>query len=423
MTITVHRGAKEIGGNCVEIATGNTRVILDVGIPISELCPRDEKERRREPSLPKVPGLFGDGPKVDAILLSHAHADHTGLLDKVNPAIPVYLSAGTSKMLQAGSIFAGGVRLGRERTRTIAVGQPFNIGDLRITAFNVDHSTFDCLAFLIEGDDRRVLYSGDLRLHGRKPGMAEKLLKGIWGHSVDVLLMEGTNIARTGKACVTEEDLEARIRRAVELSPGLVLAAFSPQNVDRMVSFYRAAMKSDRELVVDVYGAWVLHLVSGQSRIPRPEARRGIRVYYPRYFEQSWKRKNLKKVHDKFLADRIALPEILTRPDHYVMLFRPSMLRMDFNGVAPARSHCIYSYWEGYLERDEWKNTRAAFAGEDHAFTTLHTSGHIFPEDAVRFIRAVGAKQVIPMHSETPERFAELLPNVRLLADGEPFNL
>ena len=35
--ITIHRGAEEIGGNCVEIATPSSRIILDVGMPLSEM--------------------------------------------------------------------------------------------------------------------------------------------------------------------------------------------------------------------------------------------------------------------------------------------------------------------------------------------------------------------------------------------------
>ena len=34
MQITTHRGTHEIGGNCVEIATDNSRIILDVGMSL-----------------------------------------------------------------------------------------------------------------------------------------------------------------------------------------------------------------------------------------------------------------------------------------------------------------------------------------------------------------------------------------------------
>jgi mRNA degradation ribonuclease J1/J2 len=34
MLLTIHRGAKEIGGSCVEIQSGGTRILIDFGIPL-----------------------------------------------------------------------------------------------------------------------------------------------------------------------------------------------------------------------------------------------------------------------------------------------------------------------------------------------------------------------------------------------------
>ena len=34
MKITIHRGTHEIGGNCVELATASTRIVIDVGMPL-----------------------------------------------------------------------------------------------------------------------------------------------------------------------------------------------------------------------------------------------------------------------------------------------------------------------------------------------------------------------------------------------------
>ena len=97
-----------------------------------------------------------------------------------------------------------------------------------------------------------------------------------------------------------------------------------------MVSFYKATRRSGRVFVVDVYGAFVLYLVSGQCRIPQPTKRNGIQVYYSQSFQRTWQEKNLQELHTMFLADRIDLPTILADPERYVMLFRPSMLGVDF---------------------------------------------------------------------------------------------
>src|SRR5690606_2057168 len=79
MKLTIHRGTHEIGGNCLEISSDNSRIILDIGLPLfnEDREPHDTgalrrqswEELRQSGVLPSVPGLFDDGPTVDAILL------------------------------------------------------------------------------------------------------------------------------------------------------------------------------------------------------------------------------------------------------------------------------------------------------------------------------------------------------------------
>ena len=34
MRIIIHRGTQEIGGSCVEVSTGNSRILIDFGMPL-----------------------------------------------------------------------------------------------------------------------------------------------------------------------------------------------------------------------------------------------------------------------------------------------------------------------------------------------------------------------------------------------------
>ncbi len=172
ITVTIHRGSNEIGGNCVEIATAKSRLILDVGMPLAEMMDNRASKRRkldrddliRRGVILPVPGLFSPGPEIDGILLSHAHGDHFGLIEYTRPEIPVYLSRGASKMLMAGSLFAGQHGVPKAREKILTPGKPRRIGDFSVTAFSVDHSSYGSVAFLIEAGGKRIVYSGDLRV-------------------------------------------------------------------------------------------------------------------------------------------------------------------------------------------------------------------------------------------------------------------
>lgn len=108
--------------------------------------------------LPDIKGLYAwDEPMFDAVLISHAHIDHYGLLDYVNPAIPVYLSKGTRKMIDISVRFTEPARP-PENTREFKMYKPFQIGGFRIMPFLMDHSAFDAAAFEISDKEKTMIY-------------------------------------------------------------------------------------------------------------------------------------------------------------------------------------------------------------------------------------------------------------------------
>ena len=432
MQITIHRGTHEIGGNCVEIASNHSRIILDIGMPLfnEDREPHDTGALRRQSTdqlrqsgvLPNVPGLFNEAnSRPDAILLSHAHEDHTGLLRHSQHDIPIYASIGTSKMMLAGAKFAGQPALPRERKRELTSGQPAQIGEFIITPYSVDHSIYGSQAFLIEAEGKSVLYSGDLRLHGRKPGMHRALVEAVKSRNIDVLLMEGTHIGHPDQRGANEFDIEDQIAKSIQSAPGLVLASFSPQHVDRLVGFLRAAKKTGRVFVADAYAAFVMHLIASETPIPRPESTEWVKVFFPKYFEESYRRKQLESHFLLMSPARIGMEEIRSNPSRFVMVFRPSMLESDFGGKLPDRSRCLYSRWEGYLQRPDWQQMTMALENIGGDLIEVHTSGHIYCDDIVDLIRQINAKLVIPVHTFEPERFRPIANNVQVLADRETF--
>jgi len=432
MQLTIYRGTREIGGSCVEVRAGSSRIVVDVGIPLFDadggpfdakaLEGKSTEELLERKVLPGVPGLFAPGPAPDAIVLSHAHLDHTGFLTYAQPDIPIYATRGTSKTMHAAAIFARGVELPREKHRELVPEQAISIGDFRVTAFSVDHSVFGSAALLIEADGKAILYSGDLRMHGRKPGMTKRLWAAVQEKTVDVLVMEGTHLGLGKSDGPDEYKLEKEIVGHIEPAPGLVLASFSPQHVDRLVAFIRAAIQTKRIFVADIYGAYVIHLIALDT-IPKPTREDGIPVFYPNRLAASLKRRRLDKIHNMFLDSQIALAEILDAPTRHIMLFRPSMIDDDFGGRMPEHARCLFSRWEGYLDQPDWIDARSRIEAAGGDLIPVHTSGHIFVQHIAEFVREVNPRLLVPIHTKKPEAFQGVFAPVRVLKDGEPFEV
>jgi len=427
LKITIHRGSKEVGGTCIEVEAQDSRIVLDVGLPLFNenrdavdtfaLRRMPKQELQANGILPRVPGLFDDASPPGAIFLSHAHLDHTGLLDHTNAHIPIYASRGTSKMMLAGKLFALQVELPRERFREIQSGASIEVGPFRITGFPVDHSIFGCLAYLIEAGGKAILYTGDLRLHGRKPGMARSLVEGLADRQIDAMLMEGTHFGFPDGNEATEYELEEEIVRHVREAAGLVLASFSPQHVDRLVAFIRAAKKTGRIFVADIYAAVVLHLLHSETGVPNPSEDNDIRVYFPENFTGTAKEKSLSRLVDRLRTVQIDMQEIKDSPSNFLMVYRPS-LENDFSGSYPPKSVCLYSRWTGYLEHLDWKRTRELLTKNDGAIVEVHTSGHMHAKDIVTFVNQINPKVVIPIHTFEPDQFRAHFPNAIVAKDG-----
>ncbi|HUS23014.1 MAG TPA: MBL fold metallo-hydrolase [Aeromicrobium sp.] len=265
MRVRIHRGAHEIGGSCVEVEAGGSRLVLDVGRPLSaaagDVVP-----------LPSVAGFVEADPSLAGIVISHAHQDHWGLVGQVPPGVPVFMGQATHAILAEAAFWSTGLVVSPAGFLQHRV--PFEVGAFRVTPFLNDHSAFDAYSVLVECEGKSLFYTGDIRGHGRKSGIFEELLRKPPA-DVDVLLMEGTNIRPTSggdantEGHVSEAQLELACAKTFKATSGMVLVSFSAQNVDRLVTMYRAALRADRDLVVDLYTASIAR-ATGNPNIPQP---------------------------------------------------------------------------------------------------------------------------------------------------------
>lgn len=405
MKFRIHRGAKEIGGNCIELSSEGKTLLLDLGMPLTLGGPVDA-------SLPDVAGLAdGNNESFLGVVLSHPHADHYGLLSKTANSTRVYLGQDSQRLLRAALPFTS-FGLNLSNAVTYQDRKTFEAGPFRITPFLVDHSAFDAYSLLIEAGGRRLFYTGDFRSHGRKPGAFKRLLTVPAIMGVDVMLMEGTHLGRQGQVdAQTEASLEDDIAESISNTNGLVLACFSGQNIDRVVTFWKAARRAGRTFVADVYLAHILESLN-RPTLPKPP------VFLPKMMKAKLIREGNTAVVLPFRRRRVYPEQITDKANRLVMMFRSSMTQ-EFEGLACLKGgRLIYSQWPGYLDRDRM-NIREWCAQQGLDFEILHTSGHADVKTLLELARSVAAKRVIPIHTDSPERLAQLIPDATPVHDGE----
>ena len=414
MRLRIHRGTKEIGGTCIEVEAGGERLVLDVGLPLD--APDDEGTR--EALLPAVPGFRQPDDSLLGVLISHPHIDHYGLAGHVRPEVPVYIGEDAHNILAAASRYVPDGRA-FAAPRFIENRTPVEIGPFRVTPYLVDHSAFDAYALLIEADGKRVFYSGDFRAHGRKRRLFEELVADPPG-AIDVLLMEGTTIGRdgTGEGFASETDLEWEFVKAFRDTRGLHFVWTSSQNIDRLVTIFRAAKRTGRGLLIDLYTAVVLE-ATGRDSIPQ-SSWADVKLYIPHRQRVFIKRRGLFDDLQRHKANRVFpedLPDLVAKGA--VMLFRP--MAMSDRGVQAVLdgAELTYSMWEGYLGEESSRRVLQWLDDHDIPCGILHTSGHASVADLQRFAAALAPRGLVPIHSFETDRFGDFFDNVLPRDDGE----
>lgn len=425
MIITIHRGSHEIGGTCIElISRGGTRIVLDMGQPLPQLDDTAAVDLAAE--RPPIKGLYendGNEKTVDALLISHAHQDHYGLMRGLHPAVPCFMSEPTRQLVEITARFTGnGINIANHRR--FHSGEAFCIGDLHITPYLVDHSAFDAHAFLIEDGDKRIFYSGDFRAHGRKAKLFEYFVAQPPA-PVDLLLLEGTMLARPGETCDSEQELEQKLVAAVKQTQHLVLSCVSGQNIDRLVTLYRLAKRTSRTLVIDPYVAHILDTLAAKNpSLPHPSAdfSRHLKIYYPRHLCRRMRlHLEMGAVLDQFGIWRIHPSEFRRQPDRYILLVRDSMaaeLKPELGDTAHGALF-LYGLWKGYWNRSRMQNLQDWVEAAEINFCYAHTSGHAVTADLNRLAAALQPEQIVPVHTSQPEDYERYFgPKVRVAMDG-----
>jgi ribonuclease J len=447
--ITVYGGARSIGGNKILLEDGDTRLFLDFGTSFKVreqyfeeyLKPRPgagildllEMEYRNAegvyfgPLLPRLEGIYrpdlippGDIwsrygnddchcalDHVDAVLVSHAHIDHTGYISFLRDDIPIYSTAMTAfiaKSMQDSGLpelekevcyFAPreadadsglikstpwktvpyvrrpfvlvdgdcldedgrafwrrkpGTGRGLECRETEA--RPDNVNGLPVRYFPVDHSVYGACAWAVETSAGWVVYTGDLRLHGARSAMTRRFVEEARALRPRALLCEGTRASeRAQEESVTEEMVGENALAEVQTTEEMVVADFGPRNVERLCTFLEVARATGRKLVILAKDAFLLDVMRMVSpEVPTVADSPEMLIYKDlKVAPQHWE----KVLRDEKYSDRfVGGPDIKASGREFIVCFSfwdvKNLIDMETRG-----GKYIYSSSESYSEEQD----------------------------------------------------------------------
>jgi ribonuclease J len=245
--ITFLGGLGEIGRNCACIETGGRIVVLDCGVMFP-----DPDMPGIDLVLPDLSYLRDNAERVEAVVLTHGHEDHTGGLAYLLRELeaPVFGSALTLGLARH-RVEEAGVE---DRTRFVEVvdGERRQIGPFEVEFIPVTHSVPHGFATAFHTPQGVILHSGDFKLDltpvdGRLTDLAH--IGAIAdGPGIRLLLSDSTNAEEPGFT-ESERAVGATLRRLFESYRGrrVVVTCFA-SHIHRVQQVADAALASGRKL-------------------------------------------------------------------------------------------------------------------------------------------------------------------------------
>ena len=431
MKIIIHRGAEEMGGNCIELRSGKSRLLLDYGAPLPKTDPVTHKSAEPAPqeTILNIPGLYEPSPNpISALLISHTHHSHYGglLAKPINPDVKIFMSEimedvirVTTKMPRDGKKLPAGIHYFRR-------GHKFIVGRFVITPYLMDHTAAESFAFLIESEGKRVIYTGDFREHGNKAAAFKQFLAADMGR-IDVLITEGSQAGiDKGPA---EADVMEQVETKLKGHNGALFVMCAGQDIGLLTSLAYLARNTRRYLVVDGYTALLLErtkelalkqgaelkspgLDTEYLRIIRNNATQ--RIYQLSEYKETFSRMREKLFGWDWVRDN--LPRLIIPVRANAQFWAAEQLP-DLKNAA-----FLYSDWESYNEEDGQRATLEWFKARGMTNIPMPTSSHAYFSAIRKLVENKKPQYIIPVNTEHPEKFtAAFGKRVRVLKNGEEF--
>jgi len=500
--LTFYGGVREIGGNKILLEDDKGKLFLDFGYPYAKYRIYYEEYLKPRPGaglldllvmglLPPLEGIYradlgaetfwqqfrgSDRYRrlegVNAVLLTHAHLDHSGHIAFLADDIPVYSTATTAfiakamqdtgrasfdqqvcyftpreeqcveGLRQGAYIASGGDRQRRfcvaDRSRLSKEAEEFWVTtnrqkkfaaqplddidkcSLALRCFPVDHSIPGACAWGIETSCGWVVYSGDLRLHGKHGDLTEAFIRQASQLHPRALILEGTNVER--QTNVSEQDVYENAVKAIKSAVGLVIADFSPRDVNRLLTFLQVARDTGRKLAIlpkDAYLLRTMRLLD--SDIPDVAQEESVVIYHETTAARSpdaW----LRSIYKEYSTKLVLAKDVASNQGDFILCFsfwdlnelpsihpRPGSLYV-FSSSEPHNEEQEMDFWRlhHWLKRFDMrgfglpvqKDGEWEIPEEERG---LHASGHACGPDLLEVARKIQPEVLIPVHSEKPE--------------------
>ena len=249
-------GAGEVGASCLLVSVAHRHILFDCGIRVNQTG---------IDALPDIELLKQSVPTLDAIFVSHAHADHIGALPLAHaafPQAPIYATEPTQRI--SAVMLANAVRLqeseqGEEtnplftqdavdatiaKMQTLKMSEWMDIWDgWRVKMVRSGH-VLGAVSILLETPDGTYLYGGDISTFHQKTihGLA---LDEITGTQPDFMWSEATYGDGNHPARNTEEKkLAEAVATVVENGGSVLIPSFALGRAQEIILILRDAMIS-----------------------------------------------------------------------------------------------------------------------------------------------------------------------------------
>ncbi len=395
-------GTREVGRSAVLVDTGSEKIILDYGVKINVKPTQYPQEVKT---------------KLNAILLSHAHLDHSG-------AIPILYHQGQkctfygldidkplSRMLMLDSWkisrYEGeeerytkkDVRTAMRRFRPVKYNRSFRIGKTRVTFLNAGHIPGSAM-ILLEKNKKRILYTGDFNLSDTRLTTGADFNM----PNVDILITESTYSDREHPDRSKEE------RNMVEAIEG----AIANEGV-ALISCFAIARTQEILLILDEYELKETIYIDGMSK----KTTRIIDSYPELQKDHDQVKRALNRLNVKFITNPSIRRKAIKKPSiivttsgmltggpvaHYIeKLHDRTDCTLILTGFqVPGTEGSLLLKTGRYIHEDLDLKMKMSVR-------QFHFSSHASRTDLFKFARQLNPEKIFCVHGDNTIRFAKEL--------------